>query len=126
MERPAGKNAAGRQLEELRFHWGSAYDIDLAGSVCTARRRDGKGGTLADPLPEELRLRIAADYRPGPPGRGGLARGAPAGHCGGDGRRAERPVPLRLRPPCSARCSLLPTSIGPGRSPASRAAGAVR
>ncbi len=65
MERPARRNAAGRQpdeLEELRFHWGSAYDIDLADSVCTARRGDGKGGTLADPLPEGLRLRIAADY----------------------------------------------------------------
>ncbi len=65
MERPARKNAAGwqlDQLEELRFHWGSAYEIDRAGSVCTARRRDGKGGILADPLPEGLRLRIAADY----------------------------------------------------------------
>jgi len=28
----------------------------------TARRRDGRGGTLADPLPERLRLRIQADY----------------------------------------------------------------
>jgi hypothetical protein len=32
--------------------------------VCTARRRDGKGGTLTDPLPEGLRLRIIADYGP--------------------------------------------------------------
>ncbi len=65
MERPGSRNAAGGQpdeLEELRFHWGSAYDIGLAGSVCTARRRDGKGGTLADPLPAGLRLQIAADY----------------------------------------------------------------
>ncbi len=64
MERPVRRNAAGWQLdelEELRFHWGPAYDIDLAGSVCTARRRDGKGGTLADPLPEGPRPRIAAD-----------------------------------------------------------------
>jgi hypothetical protein len=52
----------GGALEELEFHWGSAYDIDAAGGVFTARRRDGRGGTLADPLPEGLRLRIQADY----------------------------------------------------------------
>ena len=28
----------------------------------TAQRRDGKGGTLTDPLPEGLRLLILADY----------------------------------------------------------------
>lgn len=49
------------QLDELRFHWGKAYDLAMADGVCTARRRDGRGGTLADPLPEGLRLRIAAD-----------------------------------------------------------------
>ncbi len=49
-------------LEELRFHWGSAYDIDAAGGVYIARRRDGTGAPLADPLPEGLRLRIQADY----------------------------------------------------------------
>jgi hypothetical protein len=30
--------------------------------VFTARRRDGKGATLADALPEGLRLQIVADY----------------------------------------------------------------
>ncbi len=49
-------------LEELEFHWGSAYDIAIAGGMWTARRRDGRGGRLADPLPEGLRLRIQADY----------------------------------------------------------------
>ncbi len=49
-------------LDELRFHWGSAYDIDAAGGVYTARRMDGKGAPLTDPLPEGLRLRIQADY----------------------------------------------------------------
>ena len=49
-------------LEEIRFHWGSAYDIKFGGGAWTARRRDGKGGTLADPLPEGLRRRIQADY----------------------------------------------------------------
>ncbi len=49
-------------LEELRFHWGSAYDITLVGRLWTARRRDGRGDVLAEPLPEGLRLRILADY----------------------------------------------------------------
>ena len=62
MERAAGPDAAGGQpgsrgrrggdtgvLDELRFHWGSAYDVAVGGGVCTARRRDGKGGTLTDP-----------------------------------------------------------------------------
>ena len=44
----------------------------LAGSVglpyqgWTARRRDGRGGTLADPLPEGLLLAIRADYAASP------------------------------------------------------------
>jgi hypothetical protein len=53
-------------LEDLRHHWGSAYDIGVRAGRWTARRRDGKGGTLADPLPEGLHLRIAADYEADP------------------------------------------------------------
>ena len=53
---------ATRALDELRFHWGSAYDIGADGGAWTARRRDGKGAPLTDPLPEGLRLRILADY----------------------------------------------------------------
>ena len=49
-------------LDELRFHWGSAYDIAMADGMWTARRKDSRGGTLTDPLPEGLRLRIQADY----------------------------------------------------------------
>jgi len=49
-------------LDELEFHWGSAYDIAVTGGMWTARRRDGRGDVLADPLPEGLRLRILADY----------------------------------------------------------------
>ena len=49
-------------LDDLRFHWGSAYDIDLDDGMWTAWRKDGRGGELADPLPEGLRLRIQADY----------------------------------------------------------------
>ena len=52
----------GGALEELEFHWGSAYDIAIVSGVWTAGRKDGRGGTLADPLPEGLRLRIQADY----------------------------------------------------------------
>ncbi len=64
MRRAAASRADkdGGALEELEFHWGSAYDIALVDGVWTARRRDGRGGTLADPLPEGLRLRIQADY----------------------------------------------------------------
>ncbi len=49
-------------LDDLRFHWGSAYDIDLDDGMWTAWRKDGRGGKLADPLPEGLRLLIQADY----------------------------------------------------------------
>ncbi|MGH3419086.1 MAG: hypothetical protein ACRDOD_05740 [Streptosporangiaceae bacterium] len=49
-------------LDELKFHWGSAYEIAVDGGTWTARRRDGRAGTLADPLPEGLRLLIQADY----------------------------------------------------------------
>jgi hypothetical protein len=52
----------GGALEELELHWGSAYDIATVGGVWTGGRKDGRGGTLADPLPEGLRLRIQADY----------------------------------------------------------------
>ena len=63
-----GRAAAGRAegdtgaLEDLEFHWGSAYEIAFAGGMWTARRKDGCSGTLADPLSEGLRLRILADY----------------------------------------------------------------
>lgn len=74
MGRTAGPKAAGGQprtgrggetgvLDELRFHWGSAYDIGSADGVFTARRRDGKGTALANTLPEGLRLQIVADYQ---------------------------------------------------------------
>jgi hypothetical protein len=49
-------------LDELRFHWGGAYDIAASGDTFTARRRDGRGDLLADPLPEGLRRLIRADY----------------------------------------------------------------
>jgi hypothetical protein len=63
MGRAAASRAEGAgTLDELEFHWGSAYDIAVIDGMWTARRRDGRGGTLADPLPEGLRQRIVADY----------------------------------------------------------------
>ena len=49
-------------LDELEFHWGSAYHIAVEDGMYTARRLDGKGVALTDPLPAGLRLRIQADY----------------------------------------------------------------
>jgi hypothetical protein len=62
--RPYGqvRPAVAGVLAELEFHWGSAYHLAVTGGICTARRRDGKGGTLTDRLPEGLRLLILADY----------------------------------------------------------------
>ena len=62
-----GRAAASRAeiraaLDELEFHWGSAYHIAVADGMYTARRLDGKGAPLTDPLPAGLRLRIQADY----------------------------------------------------------------
>jgi len=37
--------------------------------VYTARRRDGKGATLTDAVPEGLRLQIMADYGADPVSR---------------------------------------------------------
>jgi len=50
------------ELEELIFHWGSAYDIDAADGMYTAMRRDGQGTRLADPSPKGLLRQIRADY----------------------------------------------------------------
>jgi hypothetical protein len=49
-------------LDELKFHWGSAYHLAVAGGVCTARRKDGRGAPLTSPVPAGLRLLIVADY----------------------------------------------------------------
>lgn len=48
-------------LAELRYHWGSAYGIDVDWGRWTARRRDGLG-TLSAASAEELRRLIIADY----------------------------------------------------------------
>jgi hypothetical protein len=75
MKRAAGPVAVGGQpgtgarpggdvseLDELRHHWGSAYDIGFERDRWIAQRRDGKGQPLTDPQPGGLRDKIAADY----------------------------------------------------------------
>ena len=37
-------------LDELEFHWGSAYHIAVADGMYTAQRLDGKGVPLTDPF----------------------------------------------------------------------------
>lgn len=67
----AAKAAIDYELEELRFHWGEAYEINYDEHVWHARRRDGRGGLLAGVKPDELYREIRADYalRPVPRGR---------------------------------------------------------
>ncbi len=71
-------------LDEVEYHWGSAYHVAVTDGLCTARRRDGKGGTLTDPLPEGLWLRIVADYRADPVPRDPAATSTLAGETPGD------------------------------------------
>ena len=59
----------GGALEELRFHWGSAYDIGADGERYTARRRDAQGTLLTGSSPEALQLKIKADYQAMPVAR---------------------------------------------------------
>jgi hypothetical protein len=64
MGRAAASQAEGDTgaLEGLRFHWGSAYEIEADGEEYTARRKDGKGAPLTDPLRAGLQQQIQADY----------------------------------------------------------------
>jgi hypothetical protein len=50
-----------RDLDELRFHWGSAYLIEHLGSRWIAQRRDSHATISAD-SPEGLLEKIRADY----------------------------------------------------------------
>jgi hypothetical protein len=49
-------------LAELEFYWGSACHLAVTGGRWTARRRDGRVGTLTGQAPGGLRLQILADY----------------------------------------------------------------
>ena len=49
-------------LEDLEYHWGSAYLIDSEDGQYTAERRDGQGGTLTAADCDGLARLIAEDY----------------------------------------------------------------
>ena len=62
-----GRAAASRgeiraALDELEFHWGSAYHIAVVDGMYTARRTDGKGVPLADPLVAAIGCQFHLDY----------------------------------------------------------------
>ena len=58
------------ELEDLRFHWGTAYDISRVGGEFTARRRDARGGALTDLASIGLLGKIRADHAADPVPRG--------------------------------------------------------
>ena len=58
----AGEDA----LDELRFHWSDAYEIDVQGGWWRAKRRDRQGGWLIAGTADELWEAIRADYRADP------------------------------------------------------------
>jgi hypothetical protein len=60
----------------------------LSPAACAPRRRDGKGHTLTDPLPEGLRLRIVADYHADPVARDPAVTSQQHGVSGADEDRA--------------------------------------
>jgi hypothetical protein len=51
-----------RELKQLRWHWGDAYDIDVVDGEWQAKRKDGEGGTLTASGPDELRDAMFTDY----------------------------------------------------------------
>ena len=68
--------AEGADLEVLRWNWGDAYEIRVAGGRWSARRADGLGGLIVAAGPDGLREAILADYRlrPVPRDAGGRGR----------------------------------------------------
>jgi hypothetical protein len=97
-------------LDELEFHWGSAYHLAVIDGICTARRKDGKGSTLTDPLPEGLRLRILADYHASPVPRDAAAAGPQPD--------LELPATDSITCPCPTRTAHPPACANTTRRPA--------
>jgi len=61
------------ELADLRWHWGSAYEIICAGGIFGALRRDGLGSVTALTA-DELRQLMRQDYSARPVARtGGIA-----------------------------------------------------
>jgi hypothetical protein len=66
MDDAMGAAAIAEALEELRFHWGEAYEISHdARRGWHARRRDGLGDLTA-PDPDGLEKAIFGDYTASP------------------------------------------------------------
>lgn len=66
-------------LDDLRWHWGSAYDITFDGKSWTAKRY-GTGRMLANDTPYGLRDMIVTDYSAHPREAGGPEAGEPPCH----------------------------------------------
>jgi hypothetical protein len=66
-------------LDDLRWHWGSAYDIDVDGKCWTAQRRT-TGRILSSETPYGLRDLIVTDYSAHPRQSGGPETGESPGH----------------------------------------------
>ena len=58
-----------RELAELRYHWGEAYQLAVWGGGWRAKRRDGEGGWILAEDPEALYEAIRADYQRDPVSR---------------------------------------------------------
>jgi hypothetical protein len=82
-EPPTGTGGKGDREEaalgDLRWHWGSAYEISFDGKCWTARRY-ATGRILANDTPYGLRDLIVADYSAHPREAGGPEAGEPPCH----------------------------------------------
>jgi hypothetical protein len=63
-----GDEQRDRDLADLRWHWGEAYEIVFAGRTFSALRRDGLGSVTALSA-NDLRRLIRADYAERPVSR---------------------------------------------------------
>jgi hypothetical protein len=83
-EGPPGDTTGGKgdrdeaALDDLRWHWGSAYDIDFDGKRWAAEHR-ATGHSLTSETPYGLRDLIVADYSAHPQAADGPETGEP-GH----------------------------------------------
>ena len=55
-------NQQQEELDDLRFHWGSAYNIQHLGDTYVAQRRDKSRATVSAKTPDGLLERIREDY----------------------------------------------------------------
>jgi hypothetical protein len=55
-------NAEQHELDDLRFHWGSAYNIQHIGDLWLAQRLDKSRATVSAKSPGELLAKIRDDY----------------------------------------------------------------